>query len=160
MKKNIKSRLEKKGVSPVIATILLVSIVVILSVIVFLWIKGIAGEGVTKFDQNAEIICSDDIDFSASYSSGTLYITNDGNTPIFNMRIKVEKEGNYKTDDLSKLSGNWPEVGIKQQEGFSDSIDFGNATKITLIPVILGESNSKRTSFVCSDKNGYLISLK
>ena len=40
--------IEKRGLSPVIATVLLVGIALVLASIVFLWAKNFIGEAVTK----------------------------------------------------------------------------------------------------------------
>jgi len=40
----------KKGLSPVIATMLLIAIVVVIGLIIFLWFRGMTEEAITKFD--------------------------------------------------------------------------------------------------------------
>ncbi|MAG78897.1 hypothetical protein CMI40_00795, partial [Candidatus Pacearchaeota archaeon] len=45
-------RINKKGVSPVIATVLLVAIVVIIGLIIFQWFRGMTQESIIKFDKN------------------------------------------------------------------------------------------------------------
>ena len=49
----------KKGVSPVIATILLIGIVIVIGLIIFLWLRSLTQEAVTKFDKNVELFCED-----------------------------------------------------------------------------------------------------
>ena len=64
----------RKGVSPVIATVLLVAMVVVLALIVFFWFKGLTKEAVTKFGgTNIEIVCND-VSFSSEYSNGVLTV--------------------------------------------------------------------------------------
>ena len=63
--------IKKRGVSPVIATVLLISMVVIIGIIIFLWFRGMVGETVTKFGKNIELAC-EDVVFDASYSTSTL----------------------------------------------------------------------------------------
>jgi len=41
---------KKKGVSPVIATVLLIAMVVVIALIIFLWFRGLTKEAITKFD--------------------------------------------------------------------------------------------------------------
>lgn len=151
--------LNKKGVSPVIATILLVGIVMIMGLIIFVWLRGLAGETVTKFDKNAELVC-EEIQFEASYSTGELSISNIGNIPIFQMKIKISNKGNFETSNLNTLTEIWPEVGLNQGKIFSDTISFTGAEKIVLIPVILGSSRDGEKSFACDEARfGYEISL-
>src|SRR3989344_4073857 len=73
----------KRSVSPVIATILLIALVIIIALIVFQWMKGFTKEAITKFDgTNIELVCND-VQFEASYSNGNLVISNIGNVPIY-----------------------------------------------------------------------------
>src|SRR3989344_838916 len=91
---------KKEGVSPVIATVLLVTMVVVIALIIFLWFRGINKEAITKFDgTNVEIICSD-VRFDASYSSGVLYVINNGNVPMYSMKMKISDAGSFSTTDL------------------------------------------------------------
>ena len=150
---------EKKGVSPVIATILLVGIVMIMGLIIFVWLRGLTGETITKLDKNAELVC-EDIKFDASYSSGELSISNIGNIPIFKMKIKILNQGNFETSDLDVLSSSWPNVGLNQGQGFSEIISFSDAEEIVLIPVILGSSEDGEKAFTCDEARfGREISL-
>ena len=151
--------LNNKGVSPVIATILLVGIVMVMGLIIFVWLRGLAGETITKFDKNAELVC-EEIQFEASYSIGELSISNIGNVPIFQMKVKISNKGNFETSNLNTLSDSWPDVGLNQGASFSDTISFSDAEKISLIPVILGSSNGGEKTFTCDEARfGYEISL-
>jgi len=154
MKKKEKNN--HKGVSPVIATVLLIAIVVIIGLIIFMWFRGIAQEAVTKFGSNIELACNE-VGFDASYSAGTLSISNIGNIPIFGIKIKIIGERSFETKDIKDLSGNWPAQGINQGGAFSDSIDFvGSVSEIILIPVLIGESDNGKKTFVCDENQfGY-----
>jgi FlaG/FlaF family flagellin (archaellin) len=149
-----------KSLSPVIATVLLVTIVVVTALIVFLWIRGMTEEAITKFgDQNVQLVCGQ-IAFDASYSENTLYITNPGNVPIFDMNVKVSGDGSYSTLGLREKSANWPEVGLNQGGVFSDDSLTLTGNEIVLIPVLLGESESGRKTYVCDEgQYGYTISI-
>lgn len=152
-------RLNKKGVSPVIATVLLIGMVVVIGLIIFSWLRGITQESVTKFNKNADLVCGD-IQFQASYDSSQLSILNVGNVPIYQMTVKVSKQGSFETDYLDSLSSQWPSSGLNQGSGFSDTINFDGAKSITLIPIILGDSGGVEKSFTCDEARfGYEISL-
>ena len=108
-----------KGLSPVIATVLLVAMVISIALIVFFWIKGMTEEAVTKFgDQNIQLVCGQ-VAFEASYDQDTLYITNPGSVPIFGMNVKVIGDGEHSTLDLREDSITWPEAGLNQGGVFS-----------------------------------------
>jgi flagellin-like protein len=158
--KNIMKK-EKKGLSPVIATVLLIILVIVIALIVFLWVRGMTQEAITKFDnRNVELVCAD-VEFEASYSSPGLYITNFGNVPIFGMDVKVIENRQHTTLDL-RDNPNWDTVGLNQGGIFSDDgLDLGpGVEEIILIPVLLGESNSGRKTYVCNEKQyGYDLQI-
>jgi flagellin-like protein len=154
----VKNKKEIKGLSPVIATVLLIVIVVVIALIVFLWIRGMTQEAVTKLKgENIQLVCGK-VSFEATYTPATgLYIQNPGTVPIFGMDVKIVGAGSHTTVDLRDNS-NWPEVGLNQGGVFSDpafSTTVGsNANEIVLVPVLMGESKSGRKTYVC-DENQY-----
>ena len=142
--------METKGVSPVIATVLLIVMVVVIGLIIFLWIRGMTEESITKFEgTNIELVCND-VSFDASYSGGELFIVNNGNVPIYGMKVKIVQDGNYETLDIENFRG------LSQGGSYSGSLNTGSATEITLIPVLLGSSERGERTFVCDEKqHGY-----
>lgn len=160
--------LKKRGVSPVIATVLLISMVVIIGIIIFLWFRGMVGETVTKFGKNIELAC-EDVVFDASYSKEigteekTLYISNNGVVPIYDMNVKIEGAGSHETKKLSVISSWTEEKGI-QGGVFSEDISsaVGTSTKLTLTPILLGSTDSgENKEFVCDEgQYGIEVSLE
>jgi len=152
----------KRGLSPVIATTLLIAMVIVIGLIIFLWFRGMVGDYGEKFGKNIELAC-EDVVLGTSYDdgSGVLYITNDGNVPVFNMNVKISKPGSHETKDLSDLADGWPETGLGQGGVFSEAITLsGNPNKITLIPVLIGTSDKgKKKKFICNERYGYEIAL-
>ena len=144
----------KKGLSPVIATVLLISVVIVIGVIIFLWFQGMTEEAVTKFGgKNVKLVC-EDIKFEASYSSGNIYISNTGNVPIYEIKAKVYNSGSYSTNILKT---NWPSTGLSPGDSYSGPISAGE--KIVLIPVLIGESESGRKAYSCEEKDGIEIKV-
>ena len=158
----IKKMDNRKGVSPVIATVLLVTMVVVIALIIFLWFRNINKEAITKFDgTNVEIVCSD-VSFDASYSSGTLYVTNSGNVPIYSMKLRTYSGGSYETNDLHDLSASgWPEKGlnpgiVSSSSGLSGYIE--GAERTILIPVLVGVNEAgEQKLHTCEDSFGQEI---
>ena len=152
----------KKGVSPVVATVLLVVMVIVLALIIFLWFRGLTKESITKFGgTNIELVCND-VSFSADYSFGTLTISNVGNVPIFGMSVKIVKPGSYETKDIKNLSALWPATGLKQGGIFSSedlSSEFSGATSIVLMPILVGSSESGEKTHVCEERQGQELIL-
>jgi len=158
MKKRV--RIKRKGLSPVIATVLLITIVIVIALIVFLWVRGMTEEAITKFgNENIKLAC-EKVSFEASYTDSTgLYIQNPGMVPLFGMDVKIIGKGSHETIDL-RDNANWPETGLNQggvfaDEEFASELD-SDTEGITLIPVLIGESESGRKTYVCNEEQyGY-----
>lgn len=156
-------RKKKRGVSPVIATVLLVAMVVVIGLIIFMWFRGVTEEAVTKFGgTNIKLVC-DDVDFLSEYSSSTsmLSISNIGNVPIYGIKARVSGEGSYETLDIrDDLGVDWPDIGLKQGGVFSGTIsEFSGADQVLLIPVLMGTSNSGNQIYVCEERHGQEVVL-
>ncbi len=156
----------KKGVSPVIATVLLVALVVGLAAVVFIWFRSFTQEAATKGGQNVQNFCSNgEIQFDAEYVGGQLSISNNGNVPIYSFSVKVDKSGGgYSQKDIGILAGsNWPTTGLNQGDTFQGAlsgVDSSSATDIVLIPVLRGSvSGGKVKLYTCSDSAGKMVSL-
>jgi FlaG/FlaF family flagellin (archaellin) len=150
----------KKAVSPVIATVLLIGLVMVIALIIFLWFKGLTQEAITKFDKNVELVC-DDVKFEADYSGGILSISNIGNIPIYGIKVKISESEDYETKGLNDLS-EWPNAGLNQGRTFSGDIssNTANADSITLIPVLVGSSESGERTHTCDEERyGQIINL-
>ena len=143
----------KNGVSPVIATVLLVAMVIVIALIIFLWFRGLQGEVITKFGQNIELTCSE-VEFYAEYdaSATELRISNVGNIPIFGMKVKIEQPGSYTTENLNEISS-WPSRGLGQGAAFSGAVvlDAG-VERIVLNRVLMGTSDKGAKTFVCDER--------
>lgn len=158
----IKKIKKKKGLSPIITTVLLIGLTLAISAIVFLWFRGMVEEGVTKFGKNIKLAC-DDIEFDASYSSGILTVINNGNIPIFRVNIKITQSGSSQTKSIKDLSGggSWPDSGLLQGGTFSGNIEnnVGSAEEISVLPILIGTSAKGKKTFVCEGQYGKEIQL-
>lgn len=155
-------RKTNEGLSPVVTTVLLIALTIVITLIIFLWFRGMVEEGVTKFGKNIGLVC-DDIQFDVSYSAGTINIVNTGNVPIFRVDVKTDNNGNYQTKDIRDFSGgsNWPTGGLAQGGTFSGDIgsEVSGAQKITILPVLIGTSNKGKKTFMCGGQYGKEIPL-
>lgn len=152
--------MKKKGVSPIIATLLLVGLVIAAGVVTYLWFKSLSKEAVTKFgDKNIELVCGE-VDFEASYSSGVLYVSNMGNVPLYSMKIKKYEGGGYETDDVREVPGsNWPGSGLAQGQISTQPADYSGLSKVIVVPVLAGNSKKGSKIVKCSDENGIEIQV-
>jgi flagellin-like protein len=152
-----RSEIKKRGISPMIATVLLIAMVVVMAMVIFLWFRNMAKEEITKFgDENIELVC-EDVLIEASYNSQTnsLTILNNGNVPVYGIKVSIYTESGNDEITLDKSSDSNLEGGINQggiyTKSFSDSV-IKEATKITLYPILLGNSNDGVRVFTCSNK--------
>jgi len=148
----------KRGVSPAVATTLLVAMVVVIGLIIFLWFRGFTQEAITKFGgTNIELVCGD-VRFDSSYSSssGEVFLSNIGNVPIYSFELKVEKPGSHETLEITDVVGNWPETGLNQGGVFSGDIGSSaqDAEKITVIPVLRGTTDEGARTHTCDERYG------
>ena len=154
-----KSFKNKRGVSPVVATVLLIAMVIVIGLIIFLWFRSLTKDAVTKFGgKNIELVC-EEVDFTPGYSSetGILTIQNFGNVPIYGINIKISGDGSHTTEGINVLSYNWPTMGLKQGDIFSSidlSSSFSGAESVLLIPVLLGSSKKGQQTYVCDERYG------
>ncbi len=157
-----RSVIKKKGLSPVITTVLLIALVVVIVSIIFLWFRGMVQEGVTKFGKNINLVC-DDVKFDATYAAGTLSVVNTGNIPIFRIEIRISNNGNFVTEDIMNTSAgsSWPSGGLGQGATFSGNIqsDIGSANDILIIPELIGTSPSGKETLICGGQYGKDITI-
>ena len=82
----------KKGVSPVISTVLLILIVIVIALIIFLWAKGLIKEAITKeilgTEKSAEQYCAE-VELESAYSNTNIGFKNIGNVPINKFDLKL-----------------------------------------------------------------------
>ncbi len=150
----------KRGISPVIATILLIALVIVIGLIIFLWFKGFQEEAITKFGgENVKLIC-EDVAFESSYSAGVLSLSNLGNVPIYQIKAKISKDGTHETINLNDVS-DWPAKGLTLGSVYSADLssEFSGATEVTLIPVLRGTSEKGDRTYTCDEQYGKKISL-
>ncbi|MBW6442791.1 hypothetical protein K0A97_03390 [Patescibacteria group bacterium] len=168
MIKSKKKKCEKKGVSPVVATVLLISMVIAISLILFLWLRGFIQEAVIKFDENIELACQDvSLDFTYLSGGNRFYVLNNGNIPVYSLRIKIIRSGGHTTVDLHDQESHqitWPPAGLRAANGFEVNIGIllGTTTpapsKIVAIPILIGTSSSgEEKTHVCAERHGYVI---
>ncbi len=152
----------KKGVSPVIATVLLIGMVMVIGLIVFMWFRGFIEETVTKFDgQNIKLVCTD-VQFDVSSSGSSVFISNIGNVPIYDMMIKISGGGSYETIGIKELAENeWPTTGLGQGGAFASALNYdsyiSNTERLTLIPVLIGISDKGKRTYTCEEQYGYEV---
>ncbi len=139
--------MKKRGVSPIIASILLIAIVVLLAAIIFWWARGFFSESVQKMGRDAEQVCQD-VKISASRHSDGIDIVNTGNVPIHGASIKKYELGKSTTDSIVFTSG------VSPGKSYSIDINHDIYDRIIIIPAIMGKSDGAQKLYTCDEELG------
>jgi flagellin-like protein len=84
--------INKRGISPVVATVLLIGIVIVAAVIIFIALFAWGGEVCMKDDELCSSVC-DDVSFDVSTSAGgDVEVNNYGSVGIAKLKIKEDGE--------------------------------------------------------------------
>jgi len=145
----------RRGLSPVVATVLLIVLVIVLATMIFLWARGFIDEKTEKFGKPIDSVCSsvyfvvDLVDNDDGYN--TLEVLNRGNVGIASLEIKKYAGGNSESSnyDVNLFPGDSSSV-----EASLDVMGDGVITeRIEIFPVLSGivEGESERELFVCYD---------
>ncbi len=146
-------RINKKGVTPVVSTVLLIMIVVILAVIILLWSRGFIKEKILKFDKPVENVCSE-VGIKTFINDDNSYgFTNTGNVPIYSVNLKTSNSDGSSTIDSIKTSAN---PGISVMLGETGTYQEGNEIKI--IPVLLGKTKAGAVKeYTCPENTAIVV---
>lgn len=152
-----------RAVSPVVATILLIAIVVVIALIVFLWLRNLSKEVVQKFDENVELTC-EKVKFEADYfpDDGILSLSNNGNIAIKDFVIKKVRGGESESIKASEIDNYFSGSDKGLTIGLAKDlfIDVENYERLLIIPVLLANSNSGQIEYICDEKDGVEIDVR
>jgi flagellin-like protein len=138
----------KKGLSPVITTILLVLLAVILAGIIFLWAKGFVKEGLVKFGEPIERAC-EKIKFEAAISGEDILLTNRGDVPIYKLRVVSSSAGSSSGVESSQAINPGESKTITEVSAVSGS---------KVVPIILGTSKDNAVQeYECPKKYWFTL---
>jgi len=128
----------KKGVSPVISTILLISLVILIALIILLWYQGFFKEKLLKFDKPIERVC-EEISIRAFEENGNIGFTNIGNTPLYKIDVILGSQGSSQIQELDKRINPGDSINLEYQ-----------GDEIEIIPILLGRTKSgDKKEFKC-----------
>lgn len=147
--KEIKKRADKKGLSPVIATVLLISLALILALIVFLWARSFVKEKAQKFGEPIENACGD-ISFDAEVvaSDGKVYVNNVGNVPLYGVEVRKKESGASENLGIGNFGNGLP-VGGSKSADVEGAINPGE--EVIVVPIILGETENYKKPYTCDE---------
>jgi flagellin-like protein len=152
----MRSVLSKRGISPIVSTILLIAIVVILAVIIFLWARGFVAEKAQKFGRAVELSCGD-VNFESGVfcdaGNCVLDIINRGDIPLYGFEVKELGSGSVIVKETSTGT-----VSIGDSVSVPLQGDL-SGTELLIVPVILGETGSGKVAHTCPDHLGFGTSV-
>ena len=154
--------LEKRGLSPVIATTLLIVLGLVLVMIIILWAKSWIGEKIQKdLGGGAEAIENfcDDVEFVIEVESGgtsTVSVNNIGNIPLYGMDIRKREGGAEESLGTVDFDNGLPKGSAKKE-----SLGFGvnSGDELIAIPVLLGETESYKKPYTCDESFGEIAEV-
>ena len=151
----------KKGISPVIATVLLISIALILALIIFLWAKSVVSEKIEKFEEPIENAC-EKVKFRAEIIDGEMHIENIGNVALYGVEVREKSSGTIKESlSFTKIGSCGSTITVGQTCDFEDDkLRSLKDIKVIIVPVILGETNSNKKAFICDTNYGVETTVK
>lgn len=133
-----KKEVSRKGLSPLMATVLLSVIAISALAALFFWTTAVRTEEIEKFGEPIESACQR-VSYEASLSSEKINVENSGEIPIYAINLVVVKEGEdivrfLRPDDglISPEETDFVTASIQDLSGIIDSI--------VVVPVIVGES--------------------
>lgn len=145
--------LAKRGLSPVVATVMLVVLAIVLVGIILLWAKSWVGEKIQKDlgggVEAVESFC-DDVDFIAEIeTSGKVSVSNSGNVPLYGMEIRKKGAGFEESLGSVDFENGLPKGSSKTSSDGVEGVNPGD--ELTAIPILLGETESYKKPYTCEN---------
>lgn len=153
----------KKGVSPIVATILLIMLVVILAIIILLWARGFFKEIITKDigtgSKKIERICGEVELSTIEFDSGEFGFSNDGNVPVYDYRVLFSEDGKESlTDKASVIDPTKGKVDPGEVEKVDGIIIGSSYDSIKVIPILLGKiKTGEAEEYQCPERNALIV---
>ncbi|MBI2664361.1 hypothetical protein HYX10_03395 [Candidatus Woesearchaeota archaeon] len=97
--------LDKRGISPLIATILLIAFAVALGAVIINWGRGVVEERNAQHEQELRTNCATFIRLQASSINGDSQICAGGSGSSGYVEFSLDNKGNKKVNELSLLLG-------------------------------------------------------
>ncbi|MEK6927574.1 MAG: archaellin/type IV pilin N-terminal domain-containing protein [Nanoarchaeota archaeon] len=152
--------MNKKGLSPVIATVLLVSMAVIIAALIFMWAKGTIAERYLKFNEPVERSCENTNFDIEILRDGNVSAVNRGNVPIYGFKLFSQEVASITNlSDFTCLDNNYP-ITIRNGESCEGSTDaLASGKNVLVVPVILAQRGKDNVPFTCDNSFGKTVGV-
>jgi len=138
----------KHGLSPVVASMLMILLVLVLASIIFLWSRGFIAEQIEKFGGPIEDVCGE-INFEVYRDGSEIEIVNRGNVDIRHLDIKMFKDGDSEISKFDLAI----DAGKSVQNHMTLTIGGETPDKIIAYPALIGNVKGATSNnvFTCVD---------
>ena len=157
----MKRGINKKGLSPIVATSILIVIVILLAIIILIWSRGFIKEAVIKEiagnSKRAEEFCREIGMRGFVNEDNTFGFENTGTIPIFAYRINLEKSGSSEIIRVGNDQGGSVNPGgpvIITKSIVENILPYSEYDSVKIIPVLLGKVEGSTQSYDCPEING------
>lgn len=155
--------MKTKAISPLIATVLLIGIVIAASTMVYVWSRGFIAEEIKKFGESIDVACNKvAYDVHISAKGGKIFelvISNHGNVGINEINIKAIQGGKSVIKALSQLSPEGSPIVIGMGETATISLnldefglDFFDSVDVTPVLLGKGEKSGRTKLYACKEQ--------
>ncbi|MDO8508455.1 MAG: hypothetical protein Q7S27_02100 [Nanoarchaeota archaeon] len=157
---------KKRGLSPVIASVLLIAIALIVATMIFFWAKNFVKEKTVKFDEPIENSCPN-VEFNVQavlISEGDKLIiqaNNLGNVPIYGVEVRRSIGGAKENVG----SGYFDNGGMPPGTAKTLTLDVeGKGIEVNdellIVPILLGETEKYKRPHTCAEEFGEEIEVQ
>ena len=161
IKWNMKRGINKKGLSPIVATSILIVIVIVLAIIILFWARGFIKEAVIKEiagnSKRAEEFCKEIGMRGFVNEDDTFGFENTGTIPIFAYRINLKRIGKSDIIRVGNEKGgsvNPGSIVIITDSIVKDILEYKEYESVKIIPILLGKVEGRIQSYDCPEING------
>jgi flagellin-like protein len=135
----------KRGISPVIATVLLISIALVIGAIIFIWASFFIKDAVQKNGESIDAVC-ERVQLDSSISGNSLSIVNNGDVPVYKIALNVDVNGDGKNIDVVNY-----ESPINLGSGQSTTISV-DQTPVSITPILRATKKGTETEYTCEKR--------
>lgn len=163
---NYMKYLNKRGLSPIIASALLIALALILVLLLISYFRVWVGEKTQKdLGSGAEPIESfcDNVMMQVQIKSepagnDKAEVNNLGNVPIYGVEIKRVAGGSVKKAG-SAIFGAGVSIGSGGTADILGGSGVSSGDEVIVVPIILGENEANRVPYTCDDEFGEMVSV-
>lgn len=150
------NKIRKKGLSPIISTVLLIVIVIIIAIIILSWYLSFKKEQVLKFsgggEKSIDDVCMDVVIEPYHNEDGSFGFSNTGNIPIYAVNLRLSK--NDGSVVVKRIDGQ-VDIGLST---IFDGYNYNDYDEVKIIPILYGKTVSGSVKeYTCPETTGVLV---